>query len=160
MEPPSTRHIHILNESARRLRLEPLRRAIATVLSCHGSSGREVAVLLTTDEAIQELNRNHRHINEPTDVLTFPAGEFSHNLLGDIAIAVPYADRQAHARGVSLAQELGYLAIHGALHLVGFDDETESDRTQMVQEMNRMAGLSGFKPDENWASLLHEEATA
>jgi rRNA maturation RNase YbeY len=77
--------------------------------------------------------------------------------LGDVAIALPYAERQARARRVSLTQELGYLAIHGALHLVGFDDQTEAERTEMVQQMNIVAADAGLKPDENWASLLHGE---
>lgn len=104
---------------------------------------------------MRELNRKFRGVDESTDVLTFPAGDFPGAPLGDIAIAVPYAERQAKARGVSLSQELGYLAIHGALHLVGFDDESEEERARMVGGMNRVAVASGLKPDLQWSSLLH-----
>jgi rRNA maturation RNase YbeY len=112
-------------------------------------------VLLTHDEDIRRLNREFRHLDEPTDVLTFPSGE--EDPLGDIAIALPYASRQAEKRGVPLEQELAYLAIHGALHLAGFDDETEPERARMVREMNRIATELGLPPDEEWGSLLHEE---
>jgi rRNA maturation RNase YbeY len=114
-------------------------------------------VLLCDDLAIQELNRVYRGLDEATDVLTFPSGGFEGAPLGDVAISVPYAERQARARGVSLNQEIGYLAIHGALHLLGYDDESEADRVEMVQEMNRVAVAAGLQPDENWASLLHED---
>jgi ssRNA-specific RNase YbeY (16S rRNA maturation enzyme) len=68
---------------------------------------------------------------------------------------VPYAERQAKLRKVSLSQELGYLAIHGALHLVGFDDGSEPERLAMVREMNVVAVEAGLLPDEDWASILH-----
>jgi rRNA maturation RNase YbeY len=158
MEPPSTGKITIVNESGRRIRTSPLIKAAQTALSRHGMDG-EVCILLTDDAALAELNRRFRSLDEPTDVLTFPAGNSSivgsEPLLGDIAISVDYAERQAAARGVSLSQELGYLAIHGALHLAGFDDETESDRAEMMTEMNRVAQASGLKADPEWASILH-----
>lgn len=132
---------------------------IEVALRQQGASNPIVCVLLTTDEAIQALNLEHRGIDEATDVLTFPAGEFPHAPLGDIAISVPYAERQAAARGVDLDQELAYLAIHGALHLCGLDDEDEDDRVQMVAEMNRAAVEAGLAPDAEWHSLLHHTAT-
>lgn len=159
MEPPSNSSIAIVNETGRRLPRALIVRAIESSLQLHGRSG-DVSVLLCGDEAIRELNHKFRALNEPTDVLTFPGDDFPGAPLGDIAISVPYAERQAAARGVSLSQELGYLAIHGALHLIGFDDETERDRAEMVSEMNRSAIAAGLKPDENWASLLHSTGSA
>lgn len=157
MEPPSIRphsyrHIAVLNESQRRVRTTLLKRAVGVALEQHGHPSAEVCLLLTSDEHIRELNRQFRGLDEPTDVLTFPSGEDAN---GDIAIAVPYAQRQAKARGVSLDQELGFLAIHGALHLAGFDDLSEPERAEMVSEMNRAATAAGLAPDEEWASLLH-----
>src|SRR5690242_8076161 len=120
MEPPSKTRVTILNESGRRLRLEPLRRAVRSALERHGRENALVNVLLTGDDEIRTLNEKFRNVDEPTDVLTFPAGDFPGAPLGDIAISVPYAERQAAARRVSIGQELGFLSIHGALHLVGF----------------------------------------
>lgn len=156
MEPPSSHAIAISNESGRRAPRTLIAHAVAATLALHGRPDEAVSILLGTDEAILELNRRFRGLDESTDVLTFPGDGFPGAPLGDIAIALPYAERQAHARGVSLSQELGYLAIHGTLHLLGFDDEEESDRVRMVGEMNRAAVSAGLKPDENWASLLHD----
>jgi probable rRNA maturation factor len=133
-----------------------LKRAVAAALEQHLSEPRDVCVLVTTDERIRDLNRTHRGIDEATDVLSFPSGLPAPDPLGDIAISFPYALRQARARGVELPQEVGFLAIHGALHLVGFDDETSRDRAQMIEEMNRAAVAAGLKPDFAWASILHE----
>ena len=160
MEPPSRQVISILNESGRRTPKSLLQRAVQTTLDLHSRSGESVALLLTTDEAIRELNRRYRGLDEATVVLTFLAGPVPGAPLGDIAIAVPYAERQAKARGVSLSQELGFLAIHGVLHLLGFDDETEGDQEQMVAEMNRAATAAGLKPDDDWASILHDREGA
>lgn len=113
-----------------------------------------MSILLTSDEEIADLNRRFRNLDEPTDVLTFPSG--SPLVLGDVAISVPYAERQAQARGIPLENELVYLTIHGALHLLGFDDETEQDRRVMMSEMARTAEAMGLKADAEWHSLLHE----
>ena len=158
MEPPSSRTITVLNETERVVRISHLKRAVSAAFALHGKRGASACILLTSDERIQELNRAFRGIDESTDVLTFPAGDFAGDQLGDVAIAIPYAERQAKVRKVSLSQELGYLAIHGALHLVGFDDQSESDRAEMVRQMNIVAVAAGLKPDEDWASLLHGDS--
>jgi rRNA maturation RNase YbeY len=155
MEPPSSStSVFIVNESGRRAPRSLLRRAVLATLALYRRSG-EVTILLCTDEAIRLLNCKFRGIDEATDVLTFPAGEFPGAPLGDIAIAVPYAQRQAGARGVTLSQELGYLAIHGTLHLLGLEDQDEADRVEMVGQMNNAATAAGLKPDGHWHSLLH-----
>jgi len=157
MEPPSPHNVTVLNESALDVRTDPIADAVFTALRQHGHPEGAVCVLLTDDRHVRDLNRRFRAVDEETDVLTFPAGFGSgFGPLGDIAISVPYAQRQADRRGVSLEQELGYLAIHGGLHLLGFDDECEVDRAEMVQEMNRAAIEAGLLPDEEWSSLLHE----
>jgi len=157
MEPPSSHCITVINETDRVIRTNRLKVAVSTALKMHGKAGLGACILLTTDDQIQDLNRTYRGIDESTDVLTFIAGDFAGDTLGDIAISVPYAQRQSTARRVSLAQELGFLAIHGALHLVGFDDQTESERAEMVRQMNLVAMEVGLKPDTEWASILHGE---
>ncbi|HWA83862.1 MAG TPA: rRNA maturation RNase YbeY [Fimbriimonadaceae bacterium] len=156
MEPPSSHAVAISNESGRRAPRALIARAVSATLALHGRHSEAVSVLIGTDEAIRELNCRYRGLDEPTDVLTFPSDDVPGAPLGDIAIALPYAERQARVRGVSLSQELGYLAIHGTLHLLGFDDEVEEERAAMVDEMNRAAVSAGLKPDEHWASLLHD----
>lgn len=155
MEPPSTHSVSVVDDSGRGLDPALIIRGVEAALDQQGAENQIVCVLLTTDEEIQALNAQHRGVNEPTDVLTFPAGEFPHAPLGDIAVSVPYAERQAAARGVSLEEELAFLAIHGALHLCGVDDEDEDERVHMVAEMNRAAESAGLRPDHEWHSLLH-----
>jgi rRNA maturation RNase YbeY len=157
MEPPSTGNVTVLNQSSRRVRISQIRQAAEIALARHGKTGAPVCLLLTDDQHVRDLNKQFRKIDEPTDVLTFPAPAGSESL-GDIAISVDYAERQAKARKVSLTQELSYLAIHGALHLAGFDDEEASDREAMVREMNVVALEAGLKPDEEWWSILHGES--
>ena len=155
MEPPSKHRIHLVNETQRRLVTAPLRRGVAAALDAEGVERAEVVVLLADDDRIQTLNREFRGKDEATDVLTFPSGEGAD---GDLAIAVPYAERQAKRRGVPLPTELAYLAIHGALHLCGYDDETEAQADEMRHLMSRAAVAAGLPPDEAWGSLLHEDA--
>jgi probable rRNA maturation factor len=156
MDPSSRRTISIVNRSGRRAPTGVIRTALEAVFSQHPTRTGEVSVLLTDDAEIQDLNLQFRGSDEATDVLTFPADHPM--LLGDIAISVPYAERQAAARGVGIAQEIGFLAIHGGLHLLGFDDESERERAQMVGLMNQAAIAAGLQPDEAWASILHGAA--
>lgn len=88
-----------------------------------------VSVLLTDDTQIRQLNRDFRHKDKATDVLSFPAGETSNGrskLAGDLAISVETAAQQAETLGHSLDVELKVLTLHGLLHLAGFDHETDS----------------------------------
>ena len=96
----------------------------------------EASVLIVNDSRIRELNRQYRSIDSPTDVLAFAMGEgdfvdLHPQLLGDVVISADAALRQAEKAGHSLAEELGLLAIHGTLHLLGYEDETPSGRARM-----------------------------
>lgn len=96
----------------------------------------EISCLLTDDAHIQELNRTYRQQDKPTDVLSFPAGDVpaerpgAHHL-GDVAISVPYAKRQAQAAGHDLMSELQLLAVHGVLHLLGHDHVDDTEKAKM-----------------------------
>jgi probable rRNA maturation factor len=99
--------------------------------------GDTVALCLVTDAAIREMNREFRGLDRATDVLAFrghfrPDPEGSVHL-GDIAIAVPTAARQARARGHALSRELRTLALHGYLHLLGFDHERDDGRMRRLE---------------------------
>lgn len=158
MEPPSSPRVSVSNQSPVKGLSTPVRHAVATTLQAYGLEG-EVSVLLTDDSGIRELNRRFRGIDEPTDVLTFPAPEDVPGLIGDLAISIPFASRQADERGISLRDEVSYLAIHGALHLAGFDDEEEADRAAMQREMARCGKALGLAPQPEWTSLLHGAAS-
>jgi probable rRNA maturation factor len=84
----------------------------------------EVTLAFVGEHAIRTLNRKFMKKDRSTDVLSFPLGEKGSDgkfYLGDIVIAVPVAFRQARAKGYSLDRELRLLAVHGFLHLLGFD---------------------------------------
>jgi len=96
-----------------------------------------VNVLVTTSRELQRLNRRFRAIDKPTDVLSFPpmaglAGGFA----GDIAISAEIAAQNARRLGHSAAQEIKILALHGVLHLAGYDHE--SDSGQMAGKERRL----------------------
>ena len=89
----------------------------------------EISVVLCDDPFIQELNATYRGLDKSTDVLSFAQDD--HSLLGDIVISLPTAARQAQAAGWSLENEVALLGIHGLLHLLGHDDETEAGAWEM-----------------------------
>lgn len=88
----------------------------------------EVAVRLVDDAAIHRLNRQFRHEDRPTDVLSFPVGLGPRNqglYIGDLAVSLDTAARQARQLGHSLDTELRVLLLHGLLHLAGMDHEVD-----------------------------------
>ena len=107
----------------------------------------EVTVLLTTDDALRDLNRRFRGKNKPTDVLSFPANplrgqESQEKNAGDLAISVETARRQAAEHGHSLTVEIKVLILHGLLHLAGFDHETDAGQMHLRErELRASFGL-------------------
>jgi probable rRNA maturation factor len=97
----------------------------------------ELAVMLTDDASIRELNRHWRGIDKPTNVLSFPAAEPPGTgapiHLGDIAIAYETTAREAKAEDKPVAHHLAHLAVHGFLHLLGYDHESEPQAETMEQ---------------------------
>ncbi|MCK6548160.1 rRNA maturation RNase YbeY [Myxococcota bacterium] len=102
-----------------------VRAAVEATLAAEGATAREVSVLMTDDREIHALNREYRHKDAPTDVLAFAydevAGAPPSASLGDVIISVERAAKQAKSRKVDLASELELLAVHGTLHLLGYD---------------------------------------
>jgi probable rRNA maturation factor len=92
----------------------------------------EVSVLLCTDEKIRELNARWRQIDKATNVLSFPNGNLATNLLlGDIAVAYETVEREALSEKKSFEDHYAHMVVHGFLHILGFDHETEVDATRM-----------------------------
>lgn len=94
----------------------------------------EVSITFVDNNEIQELNKNFRNIDKPTDVLSFPFDN-SFNLpiqvLGDIVISTEKAQVQAEEYSNTINREIGFLITHGMLHLLGYDHETEEDEKEM-----------------------------
>jgi probable rRNA maturation factor len=100
----------------------------------------QITVALVTDRRIHELNRSFRGVNQATDVLSFPADE--PGMLGDVVIARGVARRQARGAGHDLRTELRVLALHGLLHLLGYDHEHDSGRMARLEaRLRRKGGL-------------------
>ncbi|MFN4024603.1 MAG: rRNA maturation RNase YbeY [Hyphomonas sp.] len=106
-----------------------------------------LAVLMSDDAALQALNRDFRGKDKPTDVLSFPSLPMDRPFLGDIAVAHGVSLRDADQQGKSLADHLVHLLIHGYLHLLGFDHETEEDAAEMeALEIKALASLGIANP--------------
>jgi probable rRNA maturation factor len=100
----------------------------------------EVTVALISDERMRTLNRAYRGKDYATDVLSFPVDD--KRFLGDIAIATGVAARQADEAGHPVATELRVLALHGLLHLLGYDHERDGGKmTRAEARLRRAAGL-------------------
>src|SRR4051794_29064109 len=101
----------------------------------------EVAVMLTDDAGMRSLNRNWRGIDQPTNVLSFPAlqpaqpADDAPRMLGDIAIAYQTARREADDEQKPFDHHLSHLAVHGLLHLVGYghDDDTNAEAMENLE---------------------------
>lgn len=88
--------------------------------------GAEINILLTGDAEVQELNARFRGKDQPTNVLSFPAAPSAAPHLGDIALAYGVCAREAEAQGKPLAHHLMHLTVHGVLHLLGYDHDTDA----------------------------------
>jgi probable rRNA maturation factor len=108
----------------------------------------EISIVLTDDETIHGYNRDFRGVDRPTDVLSFPASEGEELIgipdghLGDIMISVETAERQAKELGHSTEREIAFLAVHGTLHVLGYDHMTPEDEEIMTARQREIiAGI-------------------
>lgn len=132
--------IEILEPFQGRVSASRLQLAIETVLAQEHAAG-DVTLLIADDPTIADLNRRFLGQDGPTDVLSFPAQEDGPSAfvlppeldpyLGDIIIALPYTQRQAQELGRDLGDEMDLLAVHGALHLLGYDHAEPGDEAAM-----------------------------
>lgn len=127
---------------------ELIRRACQTALNMEGVRG-DITVLIADPERIQTLNRDFRHVDRVTDVLTFPAWEGEaifaplDGYLGDIMICMERAKEQAEEFGHSLERELAFLAVHGTLHILGYDHMEPEEEALMRQRQREILERMG-----------------
>jgi probable rRNA maturation factor len=117
----------------------------------------EVAVTFMTDQDIQEVNAEYRGKNVPTDVISFALEEMTEGevaivpvegmptVLGDILISVETAGRQAEEYGHDFHREIGFLALHGFLHLLGYDHMTEDEEVKMFGRQKEILASFGLE---------------
>lgn len=115
----------ILNRQRKRpVRAAALRRRLEALARRHGAAGADVTVVVVGDRAMRTLNRRWRRLDRTTDVLSFSLRDATpdgRSTLGDIVISAPEAARQAKAAGHGPDREMEILAVHGLLHLLGFN---------------------------------------
>jgi len=120
--------------------------------------GSEVSITFVTNEAIREINREYRDKDQPTDVISFALeemgegevgiiGEGIPRILGDIIISTDRTREQAVEYGHSFERELGFLAVHGFLHLLGYDHMTEQDEKEMFSKQDEILSSFGLSRD-------------
>ena len=117
-----------------------LRRAIGAAADVvDPPAGTALAVVLTDDAAMRELNGRWRGRAQPTNVLSFPATDRAarEGALGDIAISYETTAREAQSEGKRFADHLAHLAVHGFLHLLGYDHQTD-DEADAMERLERM----------------------
>ena len=155
MDPDSKRlSVSVTDGNGRRVRDGGLGRWLESIAPARARG--EVAVALATDARVRTLNRQYRRKDQSTDVLAFPSDESrktSHELrttnhdtrqLGDIIIATGVARRQAREAGHSEQTELRVLALHGLLHLLGYDHHDRADRGRMARAEARLRSRGGL----------------
>jgi probable rRNA maturation factor len=120
-------------------------------------SAGEVALGFVTDEEIHQLNKQYRSIDRPTDVLSFSMREMGEDEieivydemaniepLGDIIISIPRAIAQSQEYGHSVEREIGFLFVHGFLHLIGYDHGNEADEKEMFAKQEQLLQQAGL----------------
>lgn len=127
----------VLNrQRRRRVDLSRVRAVVSGAAAALSAPRREVVVVLTGDRRVRDLNRRFRHKDAPTDVLSF-RGAGGRGSLGDVVISVETAAENARRMGRGLQHELETLALHGYLHLLGFDHETDDGRMTRLERRLR-----------------------
>jgi len=154
--------IDIIDEQDHKLtdqQLQLLHTCLQAAAEAEAVSG-EVVVTLVDNQRMHELNLQYRGIDRPTDVLSFAMNETGEgeleihmdeealddlpNMLGDIVISVPQALAQAEEYGHSLERELGFLAVHGFLHLLGYDHQTAAEEAEMFSRQEQILQSVGL----------------
>src|SRR5262249_11617014 len=124
--------IEVVNrQRIRKVHVVPWIKRVEKMLDVIGKADSSVSVAFVSDRKIRELNRQFRRIDKATDVLSFPSDSEDGDL-GDIAISIQTAARQAKHNGLTVDGEVAQLILHGLLHLKGYDHETDNG------EMNRL----------------------
>jgi probable rRNA maturation factor len=130
--------VRVVTAGARTVRAPGLGRWLQSVAPARARG--EVTVAVVPDARVRALNRQYRRKDSATDVLSFPAEEPGN--FGDVVIAAGVAARQARQAGHSLAVELKVLALHGLLHLLGYDHEHDDGRmARLERRLRRKGGL-------------------
>jgi probable rRNA maturation factor len=131
--------------------LDQIRNLLAFALKHENLTNVEFNVIIVDNEIIHALNRDYRHIDRPTDVISFALEDYKDieyadkRLLGDIYISIDKAKSQAVEYGHSFLRELSFLTIHGLLHLLGYDHMKPEEEKIMFDKQEEILDAAGIK---------------
>lgn len=134
--------------------VEMMVRCLEQAAVMEGVTEAEVSVSIVDDQTIHRLNREFRQVDRPTDVLSFPQWEPGEEPsviagepipLGDVVISFARAQEQAVNYGHSLEREMAFLAVHGFLHLLGYDHQNEEEEKRMFSRQEAILAQVGLK---------------
>jgi probable rRNA maturation factor len=128
-----------------------VRRAAEAAMLDNEAPPSEISVVLSDDEHIRELNKHHRGMDKPTNVLSFPAARMktpagAPRILGDIVLAYETIAREAEEESKTIENHLAHLVVHGVLHLLGYDHEDEEEAEMMEARERQILAKLGI-PD-------------
>lgn len=121
--------IEVNNTTKSRIDLRLVKRVTAEFLKVHKKSSLDVSIAFIGDQAMRRLNKTYRGKDKPTDILTFDGEQ---DFLGEIIIDYAQIKRQAKLYSSSIKEELVFILVHGLLHLLGHEDDTEAGRLKMI----------------------------
>lgn len=146
--------IEVQNDHDYAIDVARLQQAAITVLNRHEiDADSTMSVVISTNETVHALNQQHRGVDSPTDVLSFPADPLPPELqalsddppyLGDLIIAHDYALEQAQREQHDFGDSLALLVVHGTLHLLGYDHDTPENRAEMWAEQAAALAVLGI----------------
>jgi probable rRNA maturation factor len=128
-----------------------VRRAAEAAMLDNEAPPSEISVVLSDDEHIRELNKHHRGMDKPTNVLSFPPARMktpagATRFLGDVVLAFETIEREAAEEAKPFANHLSHLVVHGVLHLLGYDHEDEDEAETMESRERQILAKLGI-PD-------------
>lgn len=144
-----THRVEVVTDPSGAALVEGLRRAGLACLAYEDAPDGGLSIVLADEASARELNRRFRDLDEPTDVLSFSDGTLQPDLggtyFGDVVICLALAERQAHAAHHPLESELALLAVHGILHLLGYDHGMEAEKHVMWASQSAILKQLGLR---------------
>ena len=157
-EPPDGLALTIVREDGDWTGMEPLETAIrgsaaalASHPACERARGAEASVALASDARVRALNGTYRGKDAPTNVLSFPfqdppGASSEESYLGDVVLAAETVRKEAQERGIPPLHHVQHLVVHGLLHLLGYDHESEAEADEMERVEAEILGKLGIDP--------------
>lgn len=135
-------HINFINQQARDVALyeETILKVFHTI-----EEEKELNIIFIDDVQMIAFNQQFRNINKTTDVLTFPTEDENMDSIGDILINIDKVIEQAKDYGHTERREVAFLAVHGYLHIIGYDHHTEEEERKMIEKQKSILKSAGLE---------------